>query len=182
MTDREYDLWQRTLERNVSTRTSLLTFAFTTVLAILGIAISNSGENVNPLVYLIPYLLIIPFEGRISYYRLIHARISAYLELAVPKDTTLDIIGERVPEKQSRFFDVIAILNNYEMLFLSFATTAVFYTKYPFPCVNEFSNKDLFMFITPIILFAFVGLIGAYAFDYGKWKKKYSEEWKKYMP
>lgn len=133
MTDREYDSWQKTLERNVSTRTSLLTFSFTTVLAILGIALSDNGGNINPFAYLVPYLLIIPFEGRIAYYRLIHARISAYLEMVTPQDTSLDIAGEKVPEKQTWFFSRIALLNNCEMLFPSAATAIVFYGKYPFP-------------------------------------------------
>ena len=103
MTDREYNYWQKTLERDVSTRTSLLTFSFTTVLAILGIALSNNSADVSPLVYLVPYFLIIPFQGRIAYYRLIHARISAYLEMVVPEDTTLDTLGTCVPEKQTLF-------------------------------------------------------------------------------
>ncbi len=182
MTDREYSFWQKTLERNVSMRTNLLTFSFTTVLAILGIAISNNSENVNPLVYLVPYILIIPFEGRIAYYRLIHARISAYLEMVVPEDTTLDTIGVHVPEKQTKFFDVIAALNNYEMFLLSLATAIVFYLKYPFPSLNAYSRIDWLMFVVPFILSGFVFLITAYAFDYGKWKERYRDEWNKYGP
>ena len=179
MTDREYDYWQKILERDVSTRTSLLTFSFTTVLAILGIALSNNGENVSPLIYLVPYFLIIPFEGRIAYYRLIHARISAYLEMVVPEDTTLDTLGICVPEKQTPFFDIIAILNNYEMFLLSVAAAVVFYCKYPFPSLNEFSTVDYVIFAIPIILSAFVALIVAYTFDYGKWKTRYRKEWEK---
>ena len=180
MTDREYDSWQKTLERNVSTRTNLLTFSFTTVLAILGIALSNNGENINPVAYLVPYLLIIPFEGRIAYYRLIHARVSAYLEMVTPQDTSLDIAGEKVPEKQTWVFNIIALLNNCEMLFLSVATAIVFYGKYPFPSVKEFSQMDWLMLALPIILSAFVGVTVAYTFNYGKWKSHYRKEWEKH--
>ena len=181
MTEREYNSCQATLERNVSSRTSLLTFSFTTVLAILGIALSSDAKNVSPFAYLIPYLLIIPFEGRIAYYRLIHARISAYMELIIPQDRCLDIWGKAVPEKQTRFFNIIAFLNNYEMLFLSVATAIIFYTKYPFPTLKEFSLTDLFMLVIPIIASAFVGVIVAYTFNYNKWKKYYHCEWEKHL-
>lgn len=180
MTDREYNSWQRTLERNVSTRTSLLTFSFTTVLAILGIALSDKGENTPPILYLVPYLLIIPFEGRIAYYRLIHARISAYIEMVIPEDVSLDIAGTQVSEKQTWFFNIIAILNNYEMLFLSIATAIVFYCKYPFPLWDEFSKVDWIMLIVPIIFSTFVGVTVAYTFNYSKWKAHYRKEWEKH--
>lgn len=180
MTEREYSYWQRELERNVSTRTSLLTFSFTAVLAILGIALSDKSSNVPPLAYLLPYLLIIPFEGRITYYRLIHARISAYMEMVIPEDRSLDIAGVEVPEKQTWFFNIIALLNNCEMLFLSAATTLVFYCKYPFPWGEKFSNKECIMFLIPAIPFAFVIKIISYTYNYGKWKARFRREWEKH--
>lgn len=181
MSEREYNFWQATLERSVSARTSLLTFSFATVLAILGIAISSDAEKVNPFLYLVPYMLIILFEGRIAYYRLIHARISAYLELVIPEDRHLDILGENVPEGQTGFFNVIAILNNYEMVFLSVATAVVFYIKYLFPAQDGLSAADGLILMLPVIASALVGIIVAYTYNYGKWKRQYRREWEKFI-
>ena len=163
-------------------RTNLLTFSFTTVLAVLGIALSsNIGvENVNKFLYLIPYFLIIPFEGRIAYYRLIHARISAYLEMMIPQDRSLNIAGKKAPEKQTWFFIVIAFLNNFEMFFLSSATAIVFYCKYPYPTEGKLSQMDWLMLSLPLVLSVFVGVIIVYTFNYEKWKSRYRKEWEKH--
>lgn len=177
MTNREYEYWVKNLEHNVSTRTNLLTFAFTTVLAVLGLALSVDNDTINVIAFLVPYFLIIPFEGRIAYYRIIHARISAYLEVVIPADRSLDIIGVAVPEKQSNFFNIIVLLNNYEMFFLSCATALVFYSKYPVS-LQAFQMKDYFLCLIPLVLSAFVLLIVAYAFNYDRWKKKYKDKWK----
>lgn len=180
MTDREHDWCIKMQERNVSTRTSLLTFSFTTVLAILGIALAEN-ESINPMTYLIPYCLIIPSQARISYYRLIHARIAAYMEIASPRDVKFDVVGENVPEKQTKFFTVIAILVNYEMFILSCTIAFIFYSKFPFPKLNRFTNIDCLMVLLPIILSALVFVIITYAYDYGKWKKRYRTEWEKFL-
>lgn len=180
MTDREYNSLQKELERNVASRTTLLTFSFTTVLAILGIALSSKLVNVYPVIYLVPYFLIIPFEGRIAYYRLIHARISAYLEMVTPEDRSLDITGVGVPEKQTWFFNIIAVLNNYEMLLLSFATAIVFYVRYPYPSCAKLSLIEWVLLCAPVIFSTFVGIISAYTFNYEKWKARYRAEWEKH--
>jgi len=91
----------------------------------------------------------------------------------------MDIVGKKVPEKQTRFFNVIAVLNNYEMLFLSVATAIVFYCKYPFPPLIKFSKLDWLMLILPIVFSSFVGLTVAYTFNYGKWKTRYFNEWER---
>lgn len=185
MTDREYDYCHKMQERNSTIKTNLLTFSFTTVLVILGIAIT-SDESLHPVTYLIPYCLIIPFQARISYYRLIHARISAYMEIVCPSDVKLDIIGQYVPEKQTNFFTIIAIfftiiaiLVNYEMFILSCGTACIFYSKCSFPKLQDFSIIDYIMIILPILFSALVFAIITYAFDYGKWKKRYRSEWEK---
>ena len=180
VSDREYDSLQRELERNVAARTTLLTFSFTTVLAILGVAISSRLENVYPVIYLVPYFLIVPFEGRIAYYRLIHARVSAYLEMVTPKDRSLSIAGVKVPEGQTWFFHVIAVLNNYEMFFLSIATAIVFYVKYPYPTCAGFAPLDWALLSAPIIFTTFVGITIVYTFNYEKWKARYRAEWEKH--
>ena len=49
-----------------SLRNNLLTFAFTTVLAVIGIAFANLDKDIPPLLYLLPHFLIIPFAARIT--------------------------------------------------------------------------------------------------------------------
>lgn len=178
MTNQEYEFCKAMQERSTDTRTSLLTFSFTTVLAILGLALT-ANIYVNPITYLVPYCLIIPFQARISYYRLIHARVSAYMEEFCPEDVKFSILAVEVPEKQTGFFAVIARLVNYEMFILSCATAALFYFKYSFPTLQNFSGKDWIMLSLPVALSALVFAIITYAYNYGEWKKRYRAEWKK---
>lgn len=176
MTDREYNLCIKIQERSTETRTNLLTFSFTTVLAILGLALT-SNEDVHSITYLVPFCLIIPFQARISYYRLIHARVSAYIEIVSPKDAGFTIIGEKVQEKQTRFFAIIAALVNYEMFILSCATMCLFYSKHSFPKLQDFSILDYLMFLLPIVLSILVFAIITYAYNYSKWKDIYRIKW-----
>ncbi len=67
-----------------SLRNNLLTFAFTTVLAVIGIAFANLDKDIPPLLYLLPHFLIIPFAARITYYRMNHAHKNSFLEAFYP--------------------------------------------------------------------------------------------------
>ncbi len=77
MSDKEYDKLYERLNYNVSTRTSLLTFSFTTVSAVLGLAFGLDNENINPYLFLAPFFFIIPFTAR-SYIIKLFMRISAH--------------------------------------------------------------------------------------------------------
>lgn len=86
-----------------------------------------------------------------------------------------------MPEGQTGFFNVIAILNNYEMVFLSVATAVVFYIKYPFTAQDGLSAADGLILMLPVIASALVGIIVAYTYNYGKWKRQYRREWEKFI-
>ena len=79
VSDREYSKLIKRLEAINSTRNSLLTFSFTAVLTVLGIAIANDMDSISAWLCLIPFLLIIPFTARISYYRLASSHINSFL-------------------------------------------------------------------------------------------------------
>lgn len=80
VSDREYSKLIKRLEAINSTRNSLLTFSFTAVLTVLGIAIADDMDSISAWLCLIPFLLIIPFTARISYYRLASAHINSFLK------------------------------------------------------------------------------------------------------
>lgn len=55
MSEKEYDKLYERLIYNLSTRTNLLTFSFTTVSAVLGLAIGLDNESVSPYLFLVPF-------------------------------------------------------------------------------------------------------------------------------
>lgn len=186
--EKEYDRLYNILEYNVSTRTSLLTFAFTTVLAVLGVALGTENSDISVYMYLIPYCLIIPFSARIVYYRLIHAHISAFLIVYAPEKMRFRLGGSTNPrinavsEKQTPFFIVIAFLNNFEMSILALTCAAIFYFKF-FSEKGDFSIIEWLICLIPIILTIFVIVITIYGYNYSKhlcrYKKKWEELYKK---
>lgn len=188
--DKEYERLHNTLEYNLNTRISLLTFAFTTVLAVLGVAIGTENKDISVYMYLIPYCLIIPFSARIVYYRLVHAHISAFLMVYSPEKMLFRLGSSTnsekniVSEKQTKFFNVIAFLNNYEMSILSLTCAVIFYFKF-FSEKTEIENIELttiewIMCIVPIVLTILVIVITAYGYDYSKHLYRYKEKWEEF--
>lgn len=80
VSDREYSKLIKRLEAINNTRNNLLTFLFTAVLTVLGIAIANDMDSISAWICLTPFLLIIPFAARISYYRLASTHINSFLK------------------------------------------------------------------------------------------------------
>lgn len=174
--DKEYERLWNILEYNVSTRTSLLTFSFTTVLAVIGVAIGTESKDFSVYIYLMPYCLIIPFTARIVYYRITHAHISAFLIEYAPEKMKFHQKTKFVAEKQNKLFSIIAILVNYEMFVLAITCAIIFEQKY-FNTVNSFGKKEIFIIIVPILLSLVVFFIISYGYNYSKIKNNYLSKW-----
>lgn len=80
ITNKEYDKLIKRLEFFDTMRNNLLTFSFTSVLTVLGVALAIDMDSLSAWICLIPFLLIIPFTARISYYRLASAHITSFLK------------------------------------------------------------------------------------------------------
>mgnify|MGYP003299402430 CR=1 FL=1 len=173
----EIELLIEKLERNSSVRRNEKTFTFTTVLSILGIALA-ANNFIASWFYLLPYFIIVPYSAHISYYRIIHARINAYLIETVPEYRTFNIIGNNVPEGKGFLFWIISVLNNYEFFLLSIISMILFYSNY---CISleQWETSNYLICTIPIILSGFVFIITWYGKRYGYWVKKFRVEWKK---
>lgn len=163
-----------------TTRNTLLTFAFTSVLAVVGIAIGTEKEKFNPWLCLLPFFLIIPFTARISYYRLSSAHINSFLEVFA-EDKMCFMKGTKdVPERYGRVYKVTAFLVNHEMLCLSIAVFVAF-------GITMWESEEkwkiyefLLTLIVPLVLCFIVFLISFSTYNYKKMLEYYGDRWEKY--
>ncbi len=175
--EKEYERLHNKLEYNLGTRNSLLTFSFTTVLTILGLAIATEIERISVLLYLIPFCILIPFTARIVYYRLIHAHINAFLMVYAPDKMQFQVNSAIVPEEQSKVYLIIAFLNNFETSILATACSIIFYIKY-IPKIDTIKFADCLLILVPVLLTGIIIGITTYGFNYKKHLEKYKTMWR----
>lgn len=180
ITQNEYNKLIEKLHFYDNTRNNLLTFSFTAVLAILGIALTKNMNLTNVWLCLIPFFLIIPFSARISYYRLASAHVNSFLRQFAPKDMQFEIGSKIVKENGCSFYRLIAWMVNHEMLLLSIATSFTFYIKY-WPNIDGWKYYDYISFLIPLLLTTLVYLISHSTYSYKKLTDNFEQKWKKYI-
>lgn len=181
LTDNEFEKLIQKLMFFDTTRNSLLTFSFTSVLAVLGIAIGTDAKDVTPWICLVPFLLIIPFSARISYYRLASAHITAFLKVFSPERMSFEHGTEYVPEDTgSCLYSRISWLLNHEMFFLGLATDFTFYFKYV-PQVTSWTLVSCLEVAIPILCTLIVFLIADSTYRYSIISEKFRAEWVSYQ-
>jgi len=183
ISDVEYGKLVSRLEFHDTMRNNLLTFSFTAVLAILGIALQMEMDVVSVWISLLPFLLIIPFAARISYYRLSSAHIGAFLRVYASDRVKFEVGAKNVKEEigMGKMYSGIAFLVNHEMVLLGLASCLVFYLKY-IPYVDIYQWWYYIGLLIPIVL-EFVVFIVAHSTDnYSEMVKNFKNEWEKYPP
>lgn len=178
ITDLEYEKLVKRLEFNDTMRNNLLTFSFTAVLTTLGVALKIELDLISVWVCLLPYLLIIPFTARISYYRLSSAHIGAFLRIYA-RDKVLFETGAKEVDEQigvGKIYDSIAFLVNHEMVLLAIASSLVFYIKYV-PFMNTSRWWDYVALLIPIALIFLVFVINHSTSDYSKMVGNFKSAW-----
>lgn len=176
----EYSRLIARLEFHDNTRNSLLTFSFTAVITILGFALPMALDEISILLCLIPYLLIIPFSARITYYRLSSAHISSFLRVYAPEKMQFELGTREVREGSGIAYKLIAFLVNHEMFLLGLVANIVFYFKC-FQCVTIWKWYNYLFIIISVLLLLLVYYITHSAFNYSKMTKKYMKEWTAYQ-
>ena len=173
----EYQRLVSRMEFDDTMRNQLLTFSFTTVLAVLGVAlgIENLG-SMNSIICLVPYLLIIPFEARIAYYRLEDAHINSFLAVFATDRHKYPIGCKNVKEGICKYYGLMAWLVNNEMVLLGIATGLVFYIRYV-PSIEEWNYWYCIPLIIPIISEIIIVLLANSTRNYGELKAKFETEW-----
>lgn len=172
ISEREYMEISRRMDCIFNIRNNLLTFSFTAVLAILGVAYTGNTDNV-PAVFLLPYFLIIPFTARIVYYRNEEARLSVLLEKYQGRKI-LTKYNAKVKEDIGKVYPIIAVLVNYEMFALSLACLMLCICKYP-KTIREFRLGDLLYFMAATICTGLVFIIITSSFRFGKIKEEFED-------
>lgn len=179
ITEEEYSKLISTLQHEISIKNTLLTFSFTAVLAILGLALSEK-TSIHPAAFLVPFFLIVPFAARISYYRVVSAHINTFLKVFAPERMIYPIGTEMVPEKSTSSYFLIAWLVNHEMVLLSAATTMIFWFMY-FPQVSEWTVRNVLLSIFPLFLDGFVFWLSDSTYSYKKLCEVYKPQWETYL-
>lgn len=181
ITEKEYDKLVRKLEIIDTTRNTLLTFSFTTVLAVIGITITMKVDTLNSWLCLTPFFLIIPFAARIAYYRLVSAYITSFLKIFSSDNVKFEIGGEFVPECKCncKGYNLISWLINHEMVLLSIVTSCVFYFKY-ISNIKNWSILSLLSLFIPILLIIVVNFLSGSSYDYKQISISYSTAWRDY--
>lgn len=177
--DLEYNKLTKRLEFFDTMRNSLLTFSFTAVLAVLGIALQMEMDAVRSWICLIPYFLILPFSARISYYRLSSAHINSFLRIFAKERMQFEIGARVVHEGKGVRYCVIAWLVNHEMVLLGMASSSIFYLKY-WPNIQSWSLLEIISIIIPALLVILVFIIMDSTYNFSHMITDYSESWEQY--
>lgn len=183
ISDIEYSKLVSRLEFHDTMRNNLLTFSFTAVLAILGIALQMEMSVVSAWIALLPFLLIIPFAARISYYRLSSAHIGAFLRVYASDRVRFEIGAKNVSEAigMGKMYSGIAFLVNHEMVLLGLACCIVFYMKY-IPCLDVYQWWYYIGLVIPIVLEIVVFLVAHSTDNYSGMVKNFRSEWEMHPP
>lgn len=181
ITEKEYNTLTQRLEFFDTMRNNLLTFSFTSVLAILGVALAMEMDEIGVWICLIPFFLIIPFTARISYYRLASAHINSFLKRFRKEDMQFSIGSEAVTEGICKHYTIMAWLVNHEMLLLGMATTCIFYLKYII-CVEKWTRWNYVSLVIPIILNVIVFVISNSTYNYKRMMNDFLYKWNEYEP
>lgn len=180
ISDEEYDKLVKRLEFFDTTRNKLLSFSFTAVLTALGVSLGVNFNIISVWICLMPFGLIIPFTGRISYYRIAHAHISTFLEQSAPEKMRFEAGTKIVPEDNAKNYRLIAWLINHEMLLLGITCDIIFIVKY-INCIETWYAWNFCLLIIPIVLTGIVYVIIDSTYDYKEVKKWFAPGWEQYM-
>lgn len=176
ITEEEYNEICKNLKLDTETRNTLLTFSFTAVLTALGVALSIN--EIDMFVFILPFFVIIPFTGRLCYYRKWNAHMTSFLNVFNKKRRCYDLYTNEVKIDRGIWGHIVAWLVNYEMLFLAIACTAVFWVKYPVS-IENFYVFDYLYCALPLLLTIFEFFLISSTYNYEKMRIQYSTDFEK---
>ncbi len=166
------------MKNNLSIRTTLLTFCFTSVITTIGFGLTHF-ETIPFVIYLIPIIITVTFSCRITYYKDKQCKMNAYLKYfyreSIKHETvyseTLQIGDFCLTNKFCSF-----VINN-ELLILSVVCSILYYIKFLETKEYE-SNEFLYIFfiLLPILLWVVQFFILAKVPSYTKTSKYYYDK------
>lgn len=174
---REYETIREEILQKVNLHNSLITFMITTVVALLTFALTNN----KPFLYLLSFCIIIPISMRITYYRTMMIKLSAYIIVYFEKD----IKGLKWETRNSQFvnagndrlYNKLTISHYYEGLLLGIVSYGLF--VYNFIQNKNLDSVELILVHLPIILLIWEGIITKRISQFDKERNKWISEWEK---
>lgn len=138
------------MKNNLSIRTTLLTFCFTSVITILGFGLTHYDE-IPFIIYLIPIIITITFSCRITYYKDMQSRMNAYLRVKHKNTLSYEIIYENNNDDTTNIITnnfclsnkFTSFIINKELLVLSIVPSIVYYIR--FLNTMQYNNDILFL-------------------------------------
>lgn len=173
MNESEINFIRNKMKDNVSIRTTLLTFSFTSVITIIGFGISNY-KTIPCVIYLLPIIIVMVFSCRIAYYIDQQSRWGAYL--AVYHENSIkykDVYKNVVPEFADKN-KIISFITKNELLMMSVVSAIMYYIKF-FGEYNIKKEKYLcvVLFMIPILFLGIQFKIISTASSYTERRKYY---------
>lgn len=182
-TEKELDRLNSRMDKNHEIRNELLRFSFTSVIATLGAALAIKDISVPLLfLFLFPFVIMIPFQARISYYRMEEAHIQTYIaKLCREHDMYQKMCTDGYYEGigiRKLSYAIIAWLINHELVLLSAFTCIIFWFKF---FSNEIQTDRLIWLgrLLPVVLLAVVWMISHSTYSFLNMCYRYSIELEK---
>lgn len=182
---KEYDYLKNEINQKIELHNNLLTFTITTVVAILSITLGLQNL-LNPLLFLMPFCILIPMSIRIAYYRFAMAKLSAYIiifledEIQGMKWETRNREVRRYLNNDKKSIDIKLISGSYYECFILCILCYTFYV-YSY-CTQRFFSINLITMINiiwPLLLLVFDGYITIKIDSVDKNKEFWIRKWKK---
>lgn len=163
-TNNELQFIRDEMKNNLSIRTTLLTFCFTSVITTIGFGLTHF-DTISFIIYLIPIIITVTFSCRITYYKDKQCKMNAYLKYFHKESIKYETVYSEVLEinkfcLENKFSSFI--INN-ELLILSTVCSILYYLKFLETMEYE-NNKSLYVFC--VLLPNFIG--SRIIFNFGK--------------
>lgn len=174
---REYETIREEILQKVELHNSLITFMVTTVVALLTFALTQE----EPFLYLLSFCIIIPISMRVTYYRTMMIKLSAYVVVYFEKD----IEGLKwetrntqfVNAENERLYNKLTISHYYEGFLLGIVSYGLF--VYNFIQNKNLESGELILVHLPIILLIWEWMITKRISQFDKERNKWISEWEK---
>lgn len=173
--ENEFDILIRRMEKNLEMRHTYLMFAFTTSIAAIAalFVVGFPNTYLSTWICIVPFAIIIPFQARISYSRLTHAKMEAYL--LVFYEGKFGFIEKSLDELFGNMGKFIAIISNHELTLLSVVIDVIYILiKYDISDSDFLSIDSIIVFLATLIVFA----LAMYSCPYGKFLNKFVNKYR----
>lgn len=181
----EMELIDKKMNQNLETRHNYLTFAYTSSVALLAALFSIEQLQPHYLISLLPFVAIIPFQARISYSRLSHAKMEAYVKVFHGDkmkfyNNSIDELRSYNEPAKKAIGEFIAALSNFELTILSVAITICFFILRK-ECMDVLGLAPIALSLIvaglSIYSYNYKGFLDEFEAQYGKIKEAEEREW-----